>query len=490
VITGTFDAGTAIIDGYTIDKAEQPLDPTDTVITVSYTENGVTKTTAITITVAPKTLQGIRIATQPTKVSYIEGAVFDPAGMVVTANYEYIGVLITDYTVSKTTALSVSDTAVTIGYTESGVTKTAVVTITVAEKSLQGLTVTEAPATTAYVEGQLFSSDGLVVTADYEHSSKIITDYSINKTSPLMPSDVAVTISYTENGMTKTATVAIAVTPKTLQSITVQTPPTRMAYIEGEVFDAAGLSIVANYEYLSEAVTDYAADKTGRLLPADTSVTISFTHGGVTKTEIVAITVAPKTLQNIAVTALPVKISYVEGQAFDSTGMVITAVYEFVSVVITDYEIAVASVLMLGNEAVTIGYTDGGIIKTATFILTINRKTLQGLTVTVSPSKLSYIEGEIFSVSGLVLTADYEYLNYIVTNYSFDKTAPFMPADSAVTFSYTDNGVTKTVAVNIAVAQRTLQSIEITNLPGTTNLSHPASTFYYRLSFSLSALQI
>lgn len=87
-----------------------------------------------TITVNPAlVLSSIAITTAPTKTTYTEGETFDPAGMVVTATYsnastENVTALCT---YSPTTALSTSDTEITVSYTENAVEKTATQTITV-----------------------------------------------------------------------------------------------------------------------------------------------------------------------------------------------------------------------------------------------------------------------------------------------------------------------------------------------------------------------
>lgn len=77
-------------------------------------------------------LTGIAITTPPTKTSYKAGETFDPAGMVVTATYSN-GAKLTNpsYTFSPAGALTADDTAVTITYTEGGVTKTATQAISV-----------------------------------------------------------------------------------------------------------------------------------------------------------------------------------------------------------------------------------------------------------------------------------------------------------------------------------------------------------------------
>ena len=82
-------------------------------------------------------LTGIAITVPPAKTAYKAGETFDPAGMVVTATYSNGATLkCTGYNYEPSTALRVSDTKVTIQYTENGVTKTADQAITVTKTSV------------------------------------------------------------------------------------------------------------------------------------------------------------------------------------------------------------------------------------------------------------------------------------------------------------------------------------------------------------------
>lgn len=80
-------------------------------------------------------LTGIAITTPPTKTAYNAGETFDPAGMVVTATYSN-GAKLTNpsYTFSPAGALTTGDTAITVTYTEGGITKTATQAISVSFK--------------------------------------------------------------------------------------------------------------------------------------------------------------------------------------------------------------------------------------------------------------------------------------------------------------------------------------------------------------------
>ena len=89
-----------------------------------------------TITVnAALTLSSIAITTAPTKTTYNEGEFFDATGMVVTATYTDNSTddVTASCTFSPSTALTTSDTEITVSYTENGTTKTATQAITVNE---------------------------------------------------------------------------------------------------------------------------------------------------------------------------------------------------------------------------------------------------------------------------------------------------------------------------------------------------------------------
>ena len=109
------------------------LTTSDTSITISYTEAGITKTTTQAITV--RELSSIAVTTPPTKTEYVVGEELDLTGIVVTASYADLSTEIVTSACSFSPAngatLSISDTAVTVTYTEGSVTETASQAITV-----------------------------------------------------------------------------------------------------------------------------------------------------------------------------------------------------------------------------------------------------------------------------------------------------------------------------------------------------------------------
>ena len=74
----------------------------------------------------------LSIKTPPTKTAYTEGEKFSTSGMVVQVTYSNgVTATVTGYSYSPTGALSMNNTAITISYTEGGVTVTATQSITV-----------------------------------------------------------------------------------------------------------------------------------------------------------------------------------------------------------------------------------------------------------------------------------------------------------------------------------------------------------------------
>lgn len=296
-VTANYNDGTSKeVTNYTISDGNN-LAIGKTTVTVSYTENGVTKTTTQAITVSQKVLSSIRVSTSPSKTTYIEGQDFDATGMKVTATYNNGSTKeITNYTITDGNNLTTDKTSVTISYIENEITKTTTQTITVSQKTLSNIKVSTEPSKKIYIEGQNFDTDGMEVTATYDNgSTKEVTNYTITNGNNLTTDKTSVTISYTENSVTKATTQAITVVKKALTSIEITTAPAKTTYIEGQNFDATGMKVTAKYsDNSSEEITNYTITDGNDLRADKTSVTISYTESGITKTTTQPITVTKK----------------------------------------------------------------------------------------------------------------------------------------------------------------------------------------------------
>ena len=417
--------------------------------------------------VAEKILEKIEVTTNPNKTEYEEGEKFDKTGMVVTAVYsDNSKETVTDYAYTPTGSLTKNDTKITITYKD----KTATVTITVkektppvVEKTLERIEVTTNPNKTSYEEGEKFDKTGMVVTAVYSDNSKeTVADYAYTPTGSLTKNDTKITITYKDKTATVTITVKEKTPPvveKTLERIEVTTNPNKTSYEEGEKFDKTGMVVTAVYSDNSkETVTDYTYMPTGSLTTNDTKITITYKD----KTATVTITVkektppvVEKTLEKIEVTTNPNKTEYEEGEKFDKTGMVVTAVYSDNSrETVTDYTYSPTGSLTANDKRVIITYKG----KTTTISISVKKieKVLERLEITVPPSKTTYKEGEKFDSTGMVVTAIYsDETREIITNYNCFPVVELTTSNDKITVSYTYQGktVTQTYAIEVKAKQ-------------------------------------
>lgn len=103
--------------------------------------------------------------------------------------------------------------------------------------------------------------------------------------------DKAVDISIVESGSEQPDNP----TPSTatLKSIKVTTQPTKKSYTEGDKFDPTGMVVMAEYsDGTTKTITGYTVTDGGKLVKGQTTVTISYKDGDVTKTTTQAITVS------------------------------------------------------------------------------------------------------------------------------------------------------------------------------------------------------
>ena len=283
-------------------------------VTIRYTEGEKTVETTHTIAVkakepeVEKTLSKIEITTPPTKTAYTEGEKFDKTGMKVIATYsDETTKEVTDYTYTPAGELKTTDTAITVSYKEGEKTVEAKYTITVkakppvAQKTLESIKVTTAPTKTAYTEGEKFDKTGMKVIAKYsDGTTKEIKNYAYTPAGELKTTDKTITVSYTENEVTKTATQEITVVAKgnsgdepggetekaKLDSIEIKEAPTKTVYTEGEKFDKTGMKVIAKYsDGTTKEIKNYAYTPAGELTKKDTTITVSYTENGVTKTD-------------------------------------------------------------------------------------------------------------------------------------------------------------------------------------------------------------
>ena len=154
-----------------------------------------------------------------------------------------------------------------------------------------GIAVTTQPTKTTYYIGEAFDPAGMVVTATFaDDTTANVTEDCEFSPQTMAAGTQSVTVTYQRAGVQKTASVAVAV--RVLDHIDVTTEPSKKAYKYGETFNPAGMVVTAHYtDGSSQAVSGYTYSPTGALATGNTTITVSYSEGGVTKTDTQTITV-------------------------------------------------------------------------------------------------------------------------------------------------------------------------------------------------------
>ncbi len=191
----------------------------------------------------------------------------------------------------------------------------------------------------------------IVVGTDLKYEGAVARIYREDGTTE----DVELTPENTEGGDTKTtgkktvtysyrgasASFDIDVVPVKITELEIKSLPTKTEYVTGQAFSSDGL--VINAKYNNGTVTkcnDYYLDSDELDITTAGEKTLTASYNGVKVS--FNVTYIAKQITDLKLTQAPDKTTYDEGQAFDPTGMVVTAYYnDDTSAEVTDYSVGV-----------------------------------------------------------------------------------------------------------------------------------------------------
>jgi hypothetical protein len=179
--------------------------------------------------------------------------------------------------------------------------------------TLNSIKVTRQPASRTYNIGDVFDPDGMEVTAAYKGSggsfTKAVSHFEYDTSAFTSTGRKAVTVSYTQGSVTRTATVNVTVSNIKLEKIEVSAPPARTAYKIGDAFDPAGMEVTATYSDGSTRRVNGYVCSPDTFSEGDKSVTVAY--GAKTATVNAGIGLAA----SIAVTTPPGKTAESSGES-------------------------------------------------------------------------------------------------------------------------------------------------------------------------------
>ena len=240
---------------------------------------------------SPKSLTSISLVSAPSKTEYLIGDTLNVNGLSVEAAYsDGTKKTVEGYSITGFDSSTAGKKTVTISYTENGVTCTCSFDVTVIEPApaveLTSIAYVTLPEKTTYKVGEGLNDNGLTVSARYsDGTTKLINGYTLSGFDSSTAGVKTVTVSYTENGITKTCTFSVTVlAEKKLIAVSVASMPTKTVYQTGEEFDASGLIVNAFYDDGTTAfVTDYTLSGFDSETAGTKTVVVAYTDKDVTK---------------------------------------------------------------------------------------------------------------------------------------------------------------------------------------------------------------
>ncbi|MBR4205492.1 MAG: bacterial Ig-like domain-containing protein [Clostridia bacterium] len=388
-------------------------------VTVEYTDKNKTTTvkTSFPVTVKERPeLTGITVNAGSVKKDYFYGEAFNPANLVVTANYsDGDARQVTNYDWEPKSFYTKGSVPVTVSYTEGTKTVKAKEPIYVnVTAQVTGITAHTDNVKHEYFVGQFFDSTGLVVTANYsDGTSTPIYDYTCTAESFATPGNKTVTVSYW--GLTDTFPVTVKEILPT--KIELYSPPKKTVYFLNEPFDKTGLSLTVTYNNnTAETISDgFTCTAESFATPGNKTVTVQYK--GLTLNPPLTVTVQKK---DPVVTGVKVSLSgnprteYLVGDKFDPTGFALKKVYDdgtesepMTSGFSND---APAKFTREGYEKITFTYKDPGTGKEFkdSYSVSVEYGRITDASITSNPYNQSYSLGDSLDLYGIEVTVVYE----------------------------------------------------------------------------------
>lgn len=357
------------------------------------------KTDDYEIEIIEKELTGIKVTKLPTKQSYLEAKeTLNLTGGKLTLSYNNDTtkeINLSDATVTGFNNKKVGEQTLTVYY--QGFTTTFTVNIT--KKSVSSIVVSTLPDTLVYLEEKdVLNVAGGKITVFYNNGTEEIIDLESSMVSGFNSKTVGnqvLTVTYEG----KKAAYEVEVIAKKLESITVTAVPAKTTYREKkDQLNVTGGRITLHYNNETSKTIDMSV---GMVTGFDNSKvgkqTLTVTYQG--KTASFDIEIIAKTLVSISVHTKPNKTVYLEGEALDITGGLITLYYDNDTVDIVDMSSNMVTGFEergVGEQLLTITYLG----KTTSISVIVKARSVASISLLSAPTKVSYFEKEALDVSG------------------------------------------------------------------------------------------
>lgn len=427
-------------------------------ITVAYEENSVEKSATYGVKVIKVIPDSLEITTDPSKTTYYVGDLLDTDGIEAVVTYNNEDTLDVDeddltFSHSKLTVAGTYD--VTASYTEGETSVSDTFEITVNKVELSSIAIKTNPSKTTYYTGQSFDSTGLSIEATYNNSTKktvtsgfTCSGFNSSKAAESLP----ITVSYTEDGVTKTTTFNVVVIKSEFASLTLS-GEYKTSFLYDTDFSSQGLK--ATVAYSSGATKDVSSDVTvsgyNMKQIGEQTVTVTYKEGEdsiSTSYQITVIAITPKSLTLSG----SYKTVFEYDEEFTSEGLVVQATYDNGKT----YEVEPTNISgynkkQSGEQTITVTYEENGATISATYKVVVKDVKLTSITLS-GDYKTEFEFGSPFSSQGIIVTAHYsDGSSKQVTPRTIKGYNGNIVGSQTITVTYIENGVSVSTTYVVTV---------------------------------------
>ncbi len=353
-------------------------------------------------------------------------------------------------------------------YEENDVMVTDSLNVDVIEREMTDIEIQSLPYKTNYIEGEELDVTGMTVIAKYnDGTEEFMDDFAFewydeqdSETSKLSVGEHEINVVVNEF-MTS---FKVTVVPKTLISLSINTAPAKTTYVEGQSFDAAGLSLIGKYNNSDEEIITegYTLSTLDSYTIGEQNIIVSYDGQSV----LLPVTVIKKQPTAISIDSLPDNTNVLEGSlSVDTTGLKVKVDYNdgTSGTIEGGYTLSGYEPRTIGKQTLTINFCGFE----TTFDIEVVAKSLTRLEIDEPAEITEFIEGEDLDTSGMIIYGYYnngdvdEIIDYELSGY-----------DSSVgpkTVVVSSGGLSVSYEVNVRA--KTLIGVEIE--------SEPEKTEYY-----------
>ena len=332
-------------------------------------------------------------------------ATFDPdeesiSAVTWTSDNESVATVDSD---GKVTAVAAGTANIKAEITYAGRTYYATSKVTVTAVEVSSIAVKTNPTKTQYFVGDSLDTTGLEITVTYNNgkTEDITEGFEIGTFSSASAGWKTVKVTY--GG--KSTTFRVRVSAIVVTELVVDAEPDKTVYFIGDTdFDTTGLVVRAVYNNGSDAILtedDMSISGFSSKTAGPCEITVEYTGEDVDSNyepAIFYVTIKEIEIDSIVVKTAPTKTTYFTDEPLDTTGLVLTAIYNNgdTAEVTSGYTVSGYLATKTGTQTVTVTYEG----KTTTFDVVVNNVEESGIVVNTLP-KTTYFLGDEADFSAL-----------------------------------------------------------------------------------------